>query len=356
MDPVVHMTDTAMNDTVPPSRAAILLVQLGTPDRPEVPEVRRYLREFLTDRRVVEQSPLIWWPILHTLVLTRRPKESAEKYRSIWTKAGSPLLVNTKLVAEALQDELNKRGRQVEVVWAMRYGNPSMADALRDLRDRGFSRIVVLPMYPQYSAATSGTVFDVIAREFLKWRSIPALRFLQSFHDDPGYIAAVAESIRHSWRQSEAGKPEKLIFSFHGLPQSCVDQGDPYVKQCQESAALIAAALGLAKEDWLVTFQSRFGRAEWVKPYTQPTVEALARKGVKTVDVVCPGFVSDCIETLEEIDMEVHNAFVGAGGKRFRYIHCLNDAPLWIHALADIVGNELAGWKTLEAEQGRRKG
>lgn len=356
MDSVVHMTDTAMNDTVPPSRAAILLVQLGTPDRPEVPEVRRYLREFLTDRRVVEQSPLIWWPILHTLVLTRRPKESAEKYRSIWTKAGSPLLVNTKLVAEALQDELNKRGRQVEVVWAMRYGNPSMVEALRDLRDRGFSRIVVLPMYPQYSAATSGTVFDVIAREFLKWRSIPALRFLQSFHDDPGYIAAVAESIRHFWRQSEAGKPEKLIFSFHGLPQSCVDQGDPYVKQCKESAALIAAALGLAKEDWLVTFQSRFGRAEWVKPYTQPTVEALARKGVKTVDVVCPGFVSDCIETLEEIDMEVHNAFVGAGGKRFRYIHCLNDAPLWIHALADIVGNELAGWKTLEAEQGRRKG
>ena len=259
-------------------------------------------------------------------------------------------------MAEALQDELNKRGRQVEVVWAMRYGNPSMVDALRDLRDRGFSRIVVLPMYPQYSAATSGTVFDVIAREFLQWRSIPALRFLQSFHDDPGYIAAVAESIRHFWRQSEAGKPEKLIFSFHGLPQSCVDQGDPYVKQCQESAALIAGALGLAKEDWLVTFQSRFGRAEWVKPYTQPTVEALARKGVKTVDVVCPGFVSDCIETLEEIDMEVHNAFVGAGGKRFRYIHCLNDAPLWIHALADIVGNELAGWKTLEAEQGRRKG
>ena len=345
-----------MNDTVPPSRAAILLVQLGTPDKPEVPEVRRYLREFLSDRRVVEQSPLIWWPILYSVVLTRRPKESAEKYRSIWTKAGSPLLVNTKLVAEALQDELNKRGRQVEVVWAMRYGNPSMVDALRDLRDRGFSRIVVLPMYPQYSAATSGTVFDVIAREFLQWRSIPALRFLQSFHDDPGYIAAVAESIRHSWRQSEAGKPEKLIFSFHGLPQSCVDQGDPYVKQCQESAALIAAALGLAKEDWLLTFQSRFGRAEWVKPYTQSTVEALARKGVKTVDVVCPGFVSDCIETLEEIDMEVHNAFVGAGGKRFRYIHCLNDAPLWIHALADIVGNELAGWKTLEAEQGRRQG
>ena len=345
-----------MNDTVPPSRAAILLVQLGTPDKPEVPEVRRYLREFLTDRRVVEQSPLIWWPTLYSMGLTRRPKESAEKYRSIWTKAGSPLLVNTKLVAEALQDELNKRGRQVEVVWAMRYGNPSMVDALRDLRDRGFSRIVVLPMYPQYSAATSGTVFDVIAREFLQWRSIPALRFLQSFHDDPGYIAAVAESIRHFWRQSEAGKPEKLIFSFHGLPQRCVDRGDPYVKQCQESAALIAAALGLAKEDWLLTFQSRFGREEWVKPYTQPTVEALARKGVKTVDVVCPGFVSDCIETLEEIDMEVHNAFVGAGGKRFRYIHCLNDAPLWIHALADIVGNELAGWKTLEAEQGRRKG
>ena len=202
-----------MNDTVPPSRAAILLVQLGTPDKPEVPEVRRYLREFLSDRRVVEQSPLIWWPILYSVVLTRRPKESAEKYRSIWTKAGSPLLVNTKLVAEALQDELNKRGRQVEVVWAMRYGNPSMVDALRDLRDRGFSRIVVLPMYPQYSAATSGTVFDVIAREFLQWRSIPALRFLQSFHDDPGYIAAVAERSERAGRRGCPTGPQYEYFN-----------------------------------------------------------------------------------------------------------------------------------------------
>lgn len=345
-----------MTDTKRPPRAAVLLVQLGTPDKPEVPEVRRYLREFLTDRRVVEQSPWLWWPILHTMVLTRRPKESAEKYRSIWASEGSPLLINTRLQAQALQDELNKRGRLVEVVWAMRYGSPSMAQALRDLRDRGFRRILVMPMYPQYSASTSATVFDVIAREFLTWRSIPALRFVQDFHDDPGYIAAVAESIRQSWRQSEQGKPEKLVFSFHGLPQDCVEQGDPYQKQCQASAALIAEALGLIREDWLVTFQSRFGRAEWLKPYTQPTVEALARKGIRTVDVVCPGFLSDCIETLEEINMEVHNAFLGAGGKRFRYIHCLNDAPLWIHALADMVGSELSGWKTREVDQVRRRG
>ena len=336
-------------------QAAILLVQLGTPDSTSVPDVRRYLREFLSDRRVVETSPWIWQPILHTLVLPRRPKESAEKYAAIWTEAGSPLLVNTRLTAQALSEELKIRGRLVEVHWAMRYGNPGMAQALRDLRDRGFDKVLVVPMYPQYSATTSGTVFDVIAREFLTWRDIPSLRFVKSFHDDPGYIEAVADSIRQRWRQADGGRPDRLIFSFHGLPQSCVDQGDPYQKQCEESGALIAAALGLARDEWLVSYQSRFGREEWIQPYTQPTVEKLAGQGVKTIDVVCPGFLSDCIETLEEIDMEVHNAFMRAGGRRFRYIHCLNDAPLWIHALAEIVGSELSGWKTREVALVRRR-
>ena len=288
-------------------------------------------------------------------MLPRRPKESAEKYAAIWTEAGSPLLVNTRLTAQALSEELKIRGRLVEVHWAMRYGNPGMAQALRDLRDRGFDKVLVVPMYPQYSATTSGTVFDVIAREFLTWRDIPSLRFVKSFHDDPGYIEAVADSIRQRWRQADGGRPDRLIFSFHGLPQSCVDQGDPYQKQCEESGALIAAALGLARDEWLVSYQSRFGREEWIQPYTQPTVEKLAGQGVKTIDVVCPGFLSDCIETLEEIDMEVHNAFMRAGGRRFRYIHCLNDAPLWIHALAEIVGSELSGWKTREVDLVRRR-
>ena len=337
-------------------QAAILLVQLGTPDSTSVPDVRRYLKEFLSDRRVVETSPWIWQPILHTMILPRRPKESAEKYASIWTDAGSPLLVNTKRVTESLAAELKVRGRLVEVHWAMRYGNPHMSEALRTLRERGFDKILVVPMYPQYSATTSGTVFDVIAREFLQWRNIPSLRFVIFFPYDPVYIVAVAPCIRQRWRQRDEGKPDKLLFSFHGLPQRCVDEGDPYQKHCEESAALIAAALGLEREEWVLSFQSLFGREEWIKPYTQPTVEALASQGVRNIDVVCPGFLSDCIETLEEIDMEVHNAFMRAGGKRFRYIHCLNDTPLWIHALAEIVGAELGGWRTREVDLVRRRG
>lgn len=336
-------------------RAAVLLVQLGTPDSPETPDVRRYLREFLSDTRVVEKPRWQWWPILHGLVLTRRPKESGEKYRSIWQADGSPLLIHTRQQARALRDELKKRGRLVEVAWAMRYGKPSMVQALRELRARGFDRILVLPLYPQYSGSTSGTVFDVIAREFLRWRTIPSLRFVQDFHDDPGYIAALADSIRQRWRNSEEGRPEKLIFSFHGVPKFTVDDGDPYQTQCLHTAALTAAALGLDRNDYVVSFQSLFGRDEWIRPYTQPTVEELARKGVRRIDVVCPGFVADCIETLEEVNMEIRQAFLDNGGQQFRYIECLNDAPLWIHALADIVGSELSGWGTREIDPVRSR-
>ncbi|MDO5057039.1 MAG: ferrochelatase [Lautropia sp.] len=336
-------------------RAAVLLVQLGTPDSPETPDVRRYLREFLSDTRVVEKPRWQWWPILYGLVLTRRPKESGEKYRSIWQEDGSPLLINTRLQAQGLREELKKRGRLVEVAWAMRYGKPSMAKALRELRERGFDRILVLPLYPQYSGSTTGTVFDVIAREFLRWRTIPSLRFVQDFHDDPGYIAALADSIRQRWRNSPEGRPEKLIFSFHGVPQFTVDDGDPYQKQCLQTAAMTAEALGLEKDDYVVSFQSLFGRDEWIKPYTQPTVEALARKGIKRIDVVCPGFVADCIETLEEVNMEIRQAFLDNGGEQFRYIECLNDAPLWIHAMADIVSSELSGWGTREVDPVRAR-
>lgn len=352
------MTTTTSDKTAGTNKTAILMVQLGTPDSPEVPDVRRYLREFLSDTRVVETPKWKWWPVLYGIVLTTRPRESAEKYRSIWGKDGSPLLVNTRLQAEGLHEELKKRGREVEVVWAMRYGNPNMVQALREMRDRGIERILVLPLYPQYSGSTTGTVFDHMAREMLTWRTIPSLRFVQSYADDAGYIQALADSIRRAWRKTEEGKPEKLIFSFHGVPQRTVDEGEPYQKHCHQTAAATAAALGLQKDEWIVCFQSLFGKEEWIKPYTQPTVEALARQGVKNIDVVCPGFLSDCIETLEEINMEVREAFLHNGGKRFRYIECLNDDPIWIHAMADIVGNELAGWGTTsrEVDAARRRG
>lgn len=345
-----------MSVTETSPRAAILLVQLGTPDSPEPEDVRRYLHEFLSDPRVVDKPRIQWLPILHGIVLRTRPKESAEKYRSIWTEAGSPLLVNTRHQARKLHEELKKRGRNVEVLWAMRYGNPSMREALRELRDRGIDRILVVPMYPQYAGSTTGTVFDVIAREFLNWRTIPSLRFVQGFHDDPGYITALADSIRQAWRRTEDGPPERLIFSFHGVPQRRIDLGEPYQQQCQQTADLTAAALGLSADQYLVSYQSRFGKDEWIKPYTQPTVESLARKGIKKIDVVCPGFLADCIETLEEINMEVRQAFLDNGGERFRYIECLNDGPLWIHALTDIVSNEIAGWNTHDAESQRRRG
>lgn len=350
------MTKQTRPDTDLSPRAAVLLVQLGSPDLPEPAAVRRYLSEFLSDPRVVELPRAVWLPVLHGYVLNTRSKASAEKYKKIWLEEGSPLTVYTRCQAEALQDELKKRGRLVEVVWAMRYGKPALVQTLRDLRDRGIQRLLVLPLYPQYSSTTTASVFDAIAREFKHWRSVPAMRFVQDFHEDPGYIAALADSIRQRWRDEGGERPQKLVFSFHGLPQRNIDRGDPYDRQCRRTAELVAAALGLQAEDWLVTYQSLFGRAEWIKPYTQPTVEALAREGIKHIDVVCPGFVADCIETLEEIDMEVHNAFMRAGGDRFRYIDCLNDAPLWIHAMADMVGNELSGWGTREIDVLRRKG
>lgn len=337
-------------------RAAVLLVQLGTPDTPATPDVRRYLREFLSDPRVIELPRALWLPVLYGAVLPFRPKASAEKYQKIWREDGSPLTVYTRRQAEGLQEELKKRGRLVEVAWAMRYGNPSLPQTLRDLRDRGIQRLVVLPLYPQYSGSTSGSVFDAVSREFRRWRVVPNLRFVQDFHDDPGYIEALADSIRQRWRNEGGDRPEKLVFSFHGLPQRYVDGGDPYDRQCRRTASLVAAALQLSDDQWVVSYQSLFGKAEWIKPYTEPTVEALAREGVRHIDVICPGFVSDCIETLEEIDMEVHDAFMRAGGQRFRFIDCLNDSPLWIHAMADMVGAELSGWGTREIDvvRGRR--
>ncbi len=321
---------------------AILLVQLGTPDRPDAAAVRRYLREFLSDPRVVEIPRLAWWPILHGLVLPTRPRQSARKYETVWTPDGSPLAIHTRRQASMLRGALGDLGLDVEVVHAMRYGQPAIGPTLRALRDKNLARLLVLPLYPQYSGPTTASVFDAVTRELGQWRNLPELRLARGFHRDPGYISALVASIRGLWQAS--GRSDKLVLSFHGLPRRNLDLGDPYHCECLATARLVANELGVPADDVVVTFQSRFGKARWLEPYTEPTLQAMAKKGVRSVDVACPGFVADCLETLEEIDQEVRHAFLKAGGKTFRYIPCLNTSADWIRALADLAQRQLEGW------------
>jgi ferrochelatase len=263
---------------------------------------------------VVELPRLLWWPILHLIILPTRPRQSAQKYASIWTPDGSPLAVHTRAQATLLKGYLGNRApRPVQVDFAMRYGEPSVEQAILRLKAAGCERLLVLPLYPQYAASSTGSVFDAVAATLARLRNPPELRLVKHFHDHPGYIAALAESVREHWAQH--GRPEKLLMSFHGVPRRSLEQGDPYHCECQKTGRLLAEALGLAPHEWQVTFQSRFGRAEWLKPYTQPTLEALARQGVGRVDVICPGFVADCLETLEEIAVEAKRAFLAAGGR-----------------------------------------
>ena len=319
--------------------AGLLLVNLGTPDSPAPADVRRYLAEFLWDPRVVETPRWLWWPLLHGIILNTRPRRSAEAYRRIWTEAGSPLLLHTKRQAKALQARL---GGQVKVVPAMRYGNPSIAAGLLELREAGCERILVFPLYPQYSATTTASTFDAVTEELRRWRRVPELRFIGQYHSESGYIAALAASIREY--QQENGTPEKLILSFHGIPQRYAEAGDPYPRQCEHTARLLAEALGLEDDRWQLTYQSRMGREPWLQPYTSATLEALAREGVRQVQVLCPGFAADCLETLEEIAMENRDIFLAHGGERYGYIPCLNDRPDHVEALAAIARSHLGGW------------
>ena len=296
----------------------VLLVNLGTPAAPTTHAVRTYLAEFLSDPRVVELPRIVWLPILHGIVLRTRPKKSAAKYASIWTPEGSPLAVHTARQAELLRAALP----EMQVEHAMRYGEPSIAAALKKLPRNP----LVLPLYPQYSRATTESVRDMLP---------PGSRMIESFHDDRGYIAALARSVQRHWESH--GRAEMLIISFHGLPQRSVERGDPYEKQCRETAHLLGAALGLADAQWKLTFQSRFGAAKWLEPYTLPTLVGLAKSGLRKVDVVCPGFVSDCLETLEEIGIEGRRAFLAAGGAELSLIPCLNESREWIDAMARIV-------------------
>ena len=325
-------------------KIAVLLVNLGTPDAPTAEKVKPYLREFLGDPRVVEIPKLIWWFILNGIILNTRPKKSAAKYASIWLPQGSPLKVYTERQTTLLQGYLGEKTRGVPVVvdYAMRYGNPSIPSVLAKLKAQNCQRILVVPMYPQYAASATATACDVIFNELTAQRNMPALRTIKHFHDYPGYISATAQNIRDYWTLH--GQPEMLVMSFHGVPRYTLDKGDPYHCECQKSGRLIAEKLGLSKEQYTVSFQSRFGKAEWIQPYTTSVLKQLGQKKTKRVDVVCPGFVADCLETLEEIAQEGKEDFKHAGGGEFHYIPCINDRPDWIHALTDLVLDNLHGW------------
>jgi ferrochelatase len=324
----------------------VLYCNLGTPDEPTAASVRRYLAEFLSDPRVVEIPRLVWLPLLYGVILPFRSAKSAAKYATIWTSEGSPLKLWTQKQAKLLQGWLGEHGHRVQVRYAMRYGSPSIASQLDAMRSEGVTRILVLPAYPQYSGTTTASILDAVTAWTSRTRHIPEFRYINRYHDDRGYVQALARRIEGHWR--EHGRGEHLVMSFHGVPQRTLHLGDPYHCECQKTARLLAAHLSLEKDQYSVTFQSRFGKAKWLEPYTEPSLRALAGRGVASVDVVCPGFTSDCLETLEEIAQEGRDAFLQAGGKGFRYIPCLNDDPAWIAALGELAQRHLAGWPSQE--------
>lgn len=345
------------------TKTAVLYVNLGTPEAPTPSAVRIYLKEFLSDPRVVEIPRLIWWLILNGIILPFRSKQSAHKYASIWTPEGSPLKVHTEKQGKLLQSALIARGCDIRVETAMRYGHPSVPSVLNKLKADGFDRILLLPAYPQYSATTTASIFDAVFSHFAKVRNVPELRMIKHYHDDDAYISALASTLRSHWDQH--GRAEKIIMSFHGVPKRTLMMGDPYHCECYKTARLLAEKLGLAKNEYMVTFQSRFGKAEWLQPYTAPTLQKLAAEGVKRLDLMCPGFTSDCLETLEEIAMEAKTDFLAAGGEEFRYISCLNETSPWIDAMAALVVSHTQGWpvslseadqqvRLADAEAGRR--
>jgi protoporphyrin/coproporphyrin ferrochelatase len=330
------------------ARTAVLLVNLGTPAAPTPAATRRYLAEFLADPRVVEIPRLVWLPLLHGVILRTRPRRSAAKYAGIWMPEGSPLAVWTQRQAQALQATMDARGLDVLVAHAMRYGEPAVPGQLDRLVREGATRVLILPLYPQYSAATTGSAFDKVMQWAAATRRVPALRFVDAYHDEPAYIAALAEDLQAHWRAH--GRAERLLLSFHGMPARTLELGDPYFCHCQKTARLLIEHLQLDPKLVQVTFQSRFGKARWLEPYTEPTLQQLAAAGVKSVDVMCPGFVADCLETLEEISIEARAAFLAAGGQDFRYVPCLNAAPRWIAVLSDLAERHLQGWPVARAD------
>lgn len=318
-------------------KKGVLLINLGTPDEPTPKALRRYLKEFLSDHRVVEIPRLIWMAILHLFILPLRPKNSAKLYASVWTDEGSPLMAITRKQTHKLQKSLNEKygEDQFPVAMGMRYGNPSIKKALAELADKNVRDITVLPLYPQYCAATTGSTFDAIAKELTNYRWVPSLRFINGYHQSSSYIEAISQTIRDYINVS--GMPERLIFSYHGTPKRYLEQGDPYFCFCMQTTRLVTESLQLDELNVITSFQSRFGKAEWLQPYTEEKLKALPREGVKHVAVICPGFSSDCLETIEEIEVENKEYFIEAGGEQYDYIPCLNDSDAHIEMMRALV-------------------
>ena len=325
------------------NQLGVLLINLGTPDDVTPAAVRRYLAEFLSDPRVIEMPRALWWLILHGFILRVRPRKSAEAYRQVWTDEGSPLLILSRQQRKSLEKMLaNSLPVPVPVALGMRYGNPSIGSALEELREKNVGRLLVLPLYPQYSATTTASAFDAVAETLKHWRWIPEMRFVTQYHDEAGYIGALSASVREYW--ASRGRGEHLVMSFHGLPRRYLLAGDPYHCQCQKTARLLADRLFLQPDDWSISFQSRVGREEWLKPYTETHLKELAAAGRKKVDVVCPGFPVDCLETLEEIALRYAESFVEAGGQTLGYVPALNDRKDHMSFLTQLVIRQIQGW------------
>lgn len=341
-----HYTGVASHSdatSIQPVQAGVLLVNLGTPTAPTAQALRPYLAEFLGDPRVIDYPRWLWWLILHGVILRVRPARSAHAYARIWDERGSPLRYRSEALADGLQEALDRQlPGKLRVALAMRYGEPSVAGTIEQLQREGVRRLLVLPLYPQYSATSTGAVIDAVADTFKFLRWPPELRFINDYHDDPAHIDALATSIEHWWATN--GRGEKLLLSFHGIPERYVQLGDPYLDQCQATARLLRARLRLDESDLLVSFQSRVGRERWLHPYTDATVRQLAADGVRKLDVACPGFAVDCLETLEEIAMQNHDFFTAAGGEALRYIPALNDSAEQVDSLAALVRRHVAGW------------
>lgn len=316
-------------------KTGILVTNLGSPDAPTAKALRVYLAEFLSDPRIVEIPRLIWLMILHGIILRVRPKKSAKAYQSIWTENGSPLIHISQQQADKIAEKLRENNHNVEVELAMRYGNPSIEAGLEKLRDKGITRIIVFPLYPQYSSPTTGSTFDAVANVLKKWRWVPELHFINGYHTNPIYIESLANSIQEDLDKN--GTPQKIVFSYHGMPKQFLDHGDPYHCLCHKTTRLVVEKLGLDKELVMTTFQSRFGKAEWLKPYTDATLESFPKEGIKDIAIISPAFSADCLETLEELEEENREIFEHAGGEKYRYIAALNDRDDHINALYDVL-------------------
>lgn len=314
-------------------KTGVLLANLGSPTAPTTKAVRRFLRDFLGDPRVVNLPRPLWWVILNCFVLPFRPARSAKAYKKVWHEKGSPLTYLTEALTEKVAARLHAQG--IVATHTMRYGEPSIAKRLKEFKQAGITDVIVLPLYPQYSSTTTASIYDDVVKELNQWRHLPSLHFISDYHQDAGYINAVADSVRQAWQ--EQPKNQLLVMSFHGLPEQLTKWGDPYFHQCHKTGALIAENLGLQAHEWRLVFQSRFGKAEWLKPYCVDTLEQLPKEGIKTVDVICPGFAVDCLETLEEIAMENKSVFIEAGGEAYHYIACLNDSDAHVEAMVNLI-------------------